>query len=90
MNWQPLVEWLGVVGSAMLAVCALPLVVDVVRNRTARAIPWLFLLSWGVGEIYVGIYGLFYWLKPVLLNVTFNLLAVFIILYYKVGDVGRK
>lgn len=89
MNLNMTVNWFGNLGSVMLAICALPLVVDVVRNNTARAIPWLFLLSWGMGEVYVGVYGLYYKLPPVLLNVGLNLVAAGVILIYKVKD-GKK
>lgn len=75
----------GMLGSFLLAICALP---EVLRSVKLNAcyIGWGMLLSWYIGEILVLYYVLQTVENPLILaaNYMFNIICISILLYYKV------
>lgn len=84
-----IVDYIGVVGGFLLAVCALPLVVEVVRKRNAAGIPPMFVGVWLAGEIFLLVFGGYHNLLPIIINTAFNIIALLIIIYFKVHNVEK-
>lgn len=77
-------EIVGWIGGALLAICAFPQVIKVVRERNADGMSGTNLFLWCFGEIFMLAYILTQQFSfPLLLNYSLNLLFVLIIMYYK-------
>ena len=76
-------EFLGWVGSILLALCALPSTVDAFIKKDSD-VPWKLLAPWLAGEILVIIPVIFTIKEHFLIfNYAMNILFVGIICYYK-------
>jgi uncharacterized protein with PQ loop repeat len=79
-------ETIGWIGSILFAVCALPQVIQCVKDGHARGLNPLFLGLWLMGEIFILVY---IWPKqdwPLLFNYTLNLVFVVIMIRYKIWE----
>jgi len=80
---------LGWLGAILFAICAFPQVVKTYKTKRADDLSWLFLLFWGLGEIFTFIYIVIddyiehiqHW--PLYLNYFFNILMVAYLVYAK-------
>jgi len=80
-----IVNIIGAIGSAMLAICGLPQAIQSVKSKSSSGISSSFLILWGVGEILVILYVLNTTKDTILLiNYIFNIIIVGIIAFYKI------
>ena len=77
-------EYIGWIGSILLAFCGLPQAIESYRTKNSDGLTWSFLLMWGVGEIMTIIYIIPKWHWPLIFNYTANIIFIGIILYYKI------
>lgn len=83
-------QLLGWTGGILFALCSVPQVILTYRQGNAHGLSWGFLLMWTFGELFTTIYV---WPKqdwPLLFNYFFNLLCLFVILWYKLFPKERK
>jgi uncharacterized protein with PQ loop repeat len=81
---------IGWLGSFFFSICAMPQAYECWVNGNANGLSSMFLASWTLGEILTMAYviheqsrtGANMW--PLLANYTFNLLGLFVIIYFKV------
>lgn len=79
-----MINYIGILGSILLAICSLPQVYQSVKTKSSEGISSMFLLLWGLGEALIIVYVLGTTRDPILLvNYFFNFLFVAIIAYYK-------
>ena len=89
MTIEPINEFIGWVGGAMLSLCAVPQVYRTWRTKSAGDLSWGFLLLWFFGEILTFAYiiisdvmnGLTHY--PLYLNYFFNTTLVIYLIYAK-------
>lgn len=76
-------EFLGWMGSILLALCALPSTIEAYVTKDSD-VPWKLLIPWLLGEIFV-IIPVIFSIKELFLifNYAMNILFVGIICYYK-------
>jgi uncharacterized protein with PQ loop repeat len=77
-------EYIGWIGSILLAFCGLPQAVESYKTKNSDGLTWGFLGMWGMGEIFTIIYILPKWHWPLIFNYTANIIFISIILYYKI------
>jgi uncharacterized protein with PQ loop repeat len=76
-------EYIGWIGSILLAFCGLPQAIESYKTKNSDGLTWGFLGMWGMGEIFTIIYILPKWHWPLIFNYTANIIFISIILYYK-------
>lgn len=82
-------EFIGWLGAALFAICALPQVVKTFKTKKADDLSWLFLLLWFFGEIFTFAYLIVDDFKigtthfPLYINYVFNTLMVVYLMYAK-------
>jgi len=79
-----MLEAVGWLGGFLLAICGAPLAWQSYKNGHSEGIAWGFLWLWFWGEVLVLIYVLPQFLWPLILNYTFNIFLITIILWYKI------
>ena len=78
-----MLEYVGILGSSLLALCAVPEVISSIRKGYCGS-STSFLLTWGVGECLT-----FYYVNNtskdlyLMANYTINLVFILILMYYK-------
>lgn len=77
-------EYIGWIGSILLAFCGLPQAIESYRTKNSNGLTWGFLIMWGVGELFTVAYIIPKWHWPLLFNYTANIIFISIILYYKI------
>jgi uncharacterized protein with PQ loop repeat len=77
-------EYIGWIGSILLAFCGLPQAVESYKTKNSDGLTWGFLGMWGMGEIFTIIYIIPKWHWPLIFNYTANIIFIAIILYYKI------
>lgn len=84
-----IIDMIGWTGSALFAICAIPQAYVCYKQKHAHGLSWVFLITWLLGEVLTLIYILIKEVLdlPLLFNYTANLLALFVILHYKVKGV---
>lgn len=81
---------IGYIGSIFLTVCAIPELLRTIKDKRCH-IGWPMLALWFLGEIFMLIYAVHLWNKPLLLNYVFNFFVVAVMLGYKINYfVSRK
>lgn len=82
----------GYIGAAGFAVCAIPQVWQVYKDKHADGMNNYFILLWVIGELGTLIYvaGTIGFLNPLFLNYASNLIWLVIILYYKYWGANVK
>jgi uncharacterized protein with PQ loop repeat len=79
-----MIEFVGWLGSLCFAVCALPQVIQTVKEKNADGISHGLFWLWFFGEIFTIIYVWFdKYSLPLIVNYVFNLILLSIIGYYK-------
>jgi uncharacterized protein with PQ loop repeat len=78
-----MLEYIGWFGGILLAICGLPQAVQSVRTKSSNGLAWGFLLLWFFGEFFTFLYILPKNDWPLMLNYSFNLIFVLIIIRYK-------
>lgn len=73
---------IGLIGSLLLTFCGVPELFRTLKNRRCD-VGWGFILMWFFGEVFCLFYGLDLNEIPLLINYTFNLLIVGVMLYFK-------
>lgn len=73
----------GLIGSLLLTFCGVPELIRTLKNQRCD-VGWGFILMWFFGELMCLFYGLDLNEIPLLINYTFNLMIVGIMLYFKV------
>jgi uncharacterized protein with PQ loop repeat len=76
-------QTLGWIGSILLAICGLPQAWKSYKEKHSDGISWGFLTLWGLGELFAFVYVLSRLDYPLIFNMSINLLAISVILYYK-------
>lgn len=82
-------ELLGYIGGALLAWCGFPESIRAYRNKRCD-IGHMMLWSWYIGEIFVFLYVLPKKDIPLLINYGANILAISVLIYYKVFPNDRS
>ena len=72
------------IGSILLAICGLPLAWRSYKDGHSHGVDFLFLIVWGLGEIFTLSYVLYKWDLPLILNYSLNLIFIGIVFYYKI------
>ncbi len=82
-----MINFIGIIGSTLLALCGLPQAIQSIRTKSSAGISTLFLLMWGLGEIFVLWYILETSVDWILItNYVFNIILVGIIAFYKIKE----
>ncbi|MCT4614438.1 MAG: PQ-loop repeat-containing protein [Marinifilaceae bacterium] len=82
-------EFIGWLGSALFALCALPQAYQTFKTKSSKDLNFLFLLMWFFGEIFSFWYILYddiskeIYHYPLYFNYLFNLILLFYLLYAK-------
>lgn len=76
------IELMGWLGSMMLAICALPLAVEALKNKRI-ALNRAFFHLWFWGEVLVCIYIVYQGPSPLLINYAVNILCLLIVGRYR-------
>ena len=78
-------NWIGRIGSLLLAGCAFPAVIDVIKTGNGNGYDGTFIGMWVGGEILCLIYTLNQEkrLYPLILNYIVNIILISIIVFYK-------
>ena len=74
---------IGLIGSLFLTFCGVPELFRTLKDRKCH-VGWGFLLMWFFGEVLCFFYGFQLNEIPLIINYTFNLVIVGIMVYYKV------
>lgn len=84
-------DFVGWVGSLLLAFCGLPQAIDSWRRKSSQGVTWGLLGMWMLGEVFTLIYVLPKMDMPLLFNYSANIAFLLVIVYYKVSDevIGR-
>ncbi len=85
-----MLEFIGWLGSVLLAFCGLPQALDSIKNGNSNGITWGFLSMWLVGEICTLIYIIPKNSLPLIINYSFNILFLLIIIKYKIWKRNYK
>jgi uncharacterized protein with PQ loop repeat len=81
-----MISLIGIIGSAMLAICGIPQAIQSIKTKSSAGVNSLFLWLWGLGEIFLIIYVANTTNDLILLiNYLFNVLIIGVITYYKVN-----
>ncbi len=72
----------GLFGSLLLTFCGVPELIRTLKNRRCD-MGWGFILMWFFGEIFCLFYGMDLSEVPLMINYTFNLVVVGVMLFYK-------
>ena len=75
-------ELLGWVSTILLSVCGVPLAVEALKEGRTEANK-LFLILWGLGEGLGLIYCLYLGSSPLVVNYSFNMALILIVLRYR-------
>lgn len=73
------------IGSLCLAVCGIPLAIEVYKKKDASHINNPFLILWTLGEILTLVYVLYQREYALAFNYTANLLTLLVVFYYKIN-----
>jgi len=77
-------EFLGWIGSILLAFCALPQAIESWRTGNSRGVAWGLLVMWGLGEAFMILHVLPMGNVPLLFNYSANMILIGIITFYKI------
>lgn len=77
-------EWLGWIGSIAFALAGLPQAIKSIKDKHARGIAWGFLFLWATGTTCSFIYVIPTDKYPLMVNYFFNMIFVYVIIYYKI------
>lgn len=79
-----LLDIIGWVGGILLTFCGVPLAIQAYKEGHCRAYNWTFLNMWFWGEVGVLTIVLDPPIWPLILNYSFNILLILVLVYYKV------
>ena len=77
-----MMEIISWIGSILLAICGLPLAYDAYKTKTSN-ISTIFLVLWGLGELFTLIYVIAKEENALTFNYFSNIVFIGIIVYYK-------
>jgi uncharacterized protein with PQ loop repeat len=77
-------EFLGWIGSILLAFCGLPQAIESYKTKCSDGLTWGFLFMWLSGEILTFLYVLPKLDLPLIFNYSANIIFLIIIVYYKI------
>ena len=77
-----IISWIG---SLLLAMCGLPLAIDVIKTKQCN-ISNSFLAMWGIGELLVAVYTMYKNENALAFNYVSNIVFISVLLYYKVKN----
>jgi uncharacterized protein with PQ loop repeat len=78
-----LIDVLGWIGQLSLTVCAFPQVIKSIKDGHSNGVSWGTLILWFFGEVLSCSYVIFLGKWPLIINYVFNVLAIPIIIWYK-------
>lgn len=78
-----ILQTIGWLGSILFALCAVPQAWKSFKEKSAEGLSWTFLLMWLFGEVLCLTYAVGNRLWPLVFNYVFNLMALIVILRYK-------
>ena len=76
---------IGLIGSLFLTFCAVPEIIRTIKDKECH-LGWGFLMMWFIGEIFCIFYGFQLAEIPLIINYSFNLLVVTIMVFYKIKN----
>lgn len=76
-------EFVGWVGSVLLAFCGLPQAIECWKRGSAEGVAWGFLVMWGLGEILALVYVFEKFDMPLVFNYAANIVFLLVITRYK-------
>ena len=79
-------EVIGYIGSAFLAINAVPELIRTINDGRCH-IGWPMLVLWFLGEIFTTIYAISLGNLPLVMNYVFNLFIVIVIVCYKLRTI---
>ena len=79
-----MMELIGWTGSMLMALCAFPQAYKCFQEKHSNGISWGFLMMWLIGEVLVLIYVFPTYQWPLIFNYIANIIALSVILYYKI------
>ena len=77
-------EFLGWLGSILLAFCGLPQAIESYKTKCSDGLTWGFLFMWFLGELLTFAYVLPKLDLPLIFNYSANIIFLIIIIYYKI------
>lgn len=80
---------IGLIGSLFLTFCSVPELIRTFKTKKCH-LGWGFLLMWLFGEILCLIYGFQLGELPMIINYFFNMLLLFIMIYYKFPNMKKS
>ena len=84
MSREKIVNSIGWIGAACLALCALPQAVIFWQSELFMGLDLIFLLFWYAGEWFMLVYSAIVCPKlPLVVNYLFNIICITVILFYK-------
>jgi lipid-A-disaccharide synthase-like uncharacterized protein len=79
-------ELIGYIGSAFLAINAVPELIRTINDGRCH-IGWPMLVLWLLGEIFTTVYAISLGNIPLIMNYVFNLFIVIVMLWYKLRNI---
>ena len=83
MEYSNVLDFLGWVGSLLLAFCGLPQAVESWRTKSSEGVTWGLLGMWCAGEVLTLMYVIPKMDLPLLFNYSANLAFLSVIIFYK-------
>jgi uncharacterized protein with PQ loop repeat len=83
-------EIIGWLAALFLGICGIPQAILAFKQKHSRGISWGLLLFWAVGEFLMFAYVLPTGKYPLILTCLINMVAVSIILYFKILDKHKE
>lgn len=78
-----MVDIIGYIGAACLALCAAPQAIKSFKEKRTMGISFWFLILWYVGEVFTLVYIAMTTMQiPLVINYVFNILCLTVIIYY--------
>jgi uncharacterized protein with PQ loop repeat len=79
-----MIQIIGWIGASLLAFCGLPQAWKSFKDGNSDGISWMFILMWGLGELFGLVYIISLGAIPLILNYTLNLALVSVIFWFKI------
>lgn len=76
-------EFIGWIGSILLAFCGLPQAIECFKKGNAKGINWQFLMMWLSGELFTIVYVFPKNDWPLMFNYSINVICISVIVWFK-------
>ena len=88
MNFDYIVNFIGLFGGILLGICLFPQVYKTIKTKSTKdiSLEWQILYSIGLSLIYI--YALYYQLWPMYIPATFEIICIYFLTIYKIYNDG--